>query len=235
MRLHKEIKQRSLDWHQIRWAKIGGTGAKELLSQKNDWLEKLSRKMLSERIEEFELEQVFVNDAMQRGIDLEPFAIKEVEMYANTMFEEIGWVENDTLPIGVSPDGLTSDLKTACEVKCFGRKQHLDLILGGEIPDICQVLMYFAIIEPLGKLYWASYRPESKVKTLVVKEFDRNTIVDIGWTEKGKVKEDRGLGLKEYVCENPVLKTVDEWTKIIIERAEKLEGEVKSLEEKISF
>ncbi len=235
MKLYKEIKQRSLEWHQIRWAKIGGTGAKELLSQKNDWLEKLSKKILSERIEEFELEQSFVNDAMQRGIDLEPFAVKEVELYANTFFDEFGWIENDSLPIGVSPDGLTSDMKTACEVKCFGRKQHLDLILGSEIPDICQVLMYFAIVEPLERLYWASYRPENKKKPLLVEEFDRNTIVDIGWSEKGKIKEDRGLGMKEYVCENPVLKTVDEWAKLIVERADLVEKEVKSLEEKISF
>lgn len=216
-----EFEQGTPEWHEIRHAKIGGTRSKELLIESDTLLLNIT----AERLEDYQDDDSFESSAMMRGKELEPLARRELESYTGISFKEFGWIqceENELL--GVSKDGLSKCLTKACEIKCPSAKVHLDYVLGGTVPreHAGQCIHYFTINPKLETLYFASFRPENKIKPLFVVEIKRDTLIDVGHKIKGKVKEDRGLGLKEYVCENPDLKTVDEWSKLTRLRADQI-------------
>lgn len=77
---------------------------------------------------------VFINKAMQRGIDLEPVARTEYEMRHGVMVIETGFVPHPTLDnVGASPDGLVGD-DGLIEIKCPETWNHLEVMQTGEIP-----------------------------------------------------------------------------------------------------
>jgi putative phage-type endonuclease len=59
----------------------------------------------------------YVNQAMQRGTDLEPLARDEYEARSGTMVEQVGIALHDELDVGASPDGLVGD-DGVVEIKC---------------------------------------------------------------------------------------------------------------------
>lgn len=178
-----EVKQRSLEWHDVKWGKIGGSTS-EGLFKKTDTL---FLKILSEHLEENPFEESYINDAMQRGIDLEPSAIQFVEQYTGYKFDEFGFIQSDQCEIlGISPDGLTSDMKVATEVKCLSAAKHTKAIIEQQVPSeyVYQCIHYFTVIEGLEKLYFCCYRPES-VKNLII-ELTPESIVNIGTKARPK-------------------------------------------------
>lgn len=220
---HRELLQCTLDWYEIRWGKIGGTLSSGLLIKSDT----LFLDILSQQIEEFELEESYESQAMIDGRDNEVFAVEYLESYFNVKFERPGWLQSVQFPLlGISPDGLTEDETIACEVKCLKRKAHTSVLLENDIPMThrAQCVHYFTVNPKLEKLYFMAFRPNS-VKHFV-KEITRSTKIDLGWTEKSKVKEDRGLGIKEYVCSIPVIKTVAEWADIAQLEAVKLQEQI---------
>jgi hypothetical protein len=225
MKIHKEIQQGSIEWLELKHAKIGGTLSAGLFVDSDT----LYQEILFQSMEDFEYEDGYVSDAMQRGTDLEPFAIQEMEAILNIKFDTFGLLQSDECEILVcSPDGLTSDYKIAIETKCLGRKAHGKIILENEIPKdkIAQLVHYFTVNEKLEKLYFVSYRPENKITPIWYKELKRDSLVSIG-VIKSKIKEDRGNGLKDYVCEIPNVKPISEWSKIAVEKALPIEKRVK--------
>ncbi len=124
---------------------------------------------------------------MQRGIDLEPSAIQFVEQYTGYKCEEFGFIESEQCEIlGISPDGLTSDMKVATEVKCLSAAKHTKAIIEQEVPleYVYQCIHYFTVIEGLEKLYFCCYRPES-VKNFII-ELTPESIVNIGTKARPK-------------------------------------------------
>ena len=89
--------------------------------------------------------------------------------------------------IGISPDGITEDEKTACEIKCLGRKKHLSVLLENDIPleHINQCIHYFTANLKLEKLYFISFRHES-VKHFI-KELTLESTVNIGTKSKPRL------------------------------------------------
>src|SRR5690606_29148822 len=129
---YKEIKQKSLEWYELKWGKIGGTLSSGLFVKSDTLLIDI----LSQRTEVFEYEEDgFISKAMERGNELEPIARDFLEKYYGIKFLETGWLqceENELL--GISPDGITDCETMACEIKCLGRKKHLETLLNQEIP-----------------------------------------------------------------------------------------------------
>lgn len=193
---YKDIEQGSLEWLELKWAKIGGTLAKGLLIKSDT----LFLDILSQSLEEFEPNDGFTNDAMERGTELEPFAVEYVEKYSGLKFVHTGWLQSERNKlIGISPDGITEDETIAVETKCFGRKKHTSIILLNEIPleNIPQAIHYFTVNDKLTKLYWCSFRTES-VKNFV-KELTLESEVNVGTKSKPKImtiKEARDYSLK---------------------------------------
>lgn len=210
-----EVTQGSIEWHEVRYRKIGGSTSKGLFTKTDTMLIEL----VSEHLEDFEQEDGFTSFDMQRGNELEPYARIELNKYTGLTFNEVGWLQCEEIPLlGISPDGITDDNRFTCEIKCPARKKHTETILSNEIPldNLHQCVHYFTVNPLLEKHYFVSFRPENTIKPLFVKELTRDSIVNLGTKAK------------------PVNKTVQEW----VERAKiaamalqlQIEGTIKQLE-----
>lgn len=182
--IYKDIKQKSLEWFELKWGKIGGTASKGLHTKGDT----LFIDLLSQHLEEFEPTDSFENEHTQRGNDLEPFALEYLEKYTGYKFNSIGWIQSEENELlGISPDGITDDLKIGAETKCFARKKHTEIILNDEIPleNTHQLVHYFTVNPKLEKLYFCAFRPES-VKNFV-KELTLESKVNIGTKARPKI------------------------------------------------
>ena len=181
---YKEIEQGSIEWFELKWGKIGGTLAKGLFVKSDS----LFLEILSQQLEEFEPTDSFSSEAMEHGTINEPFAREYLETYTGIKFTETGWIQSEENElIGISPDGITEDEKTACEIKCLGRKKHLSVLLENDIPleHINQCIHYFTVNPKLEKLYFIAFRHES-VKHFV-KELTLGSTVNIGTKSKPRL------------------------------------------------
>ncbi len=182
---HFGIEQRSIEWFEIKHGKIGGTRAKELFVKTDT----LFYKLLAETVEPFdedEMEDGYKSDAMERGSIYEPQAVAELEKYSGFKFLNCGWIQSDNALLGISPDGITADFKVQAEVKCPQAIAHLKMVVADEIPleYINQCVHAFAVNPILETLYFASYRPECKIKPLFVKTLTRESLVNNGTIAK---------------------------------------------------
>lgn len=183
---YKEITQGTEDWFNIKWGKIGGTLAKGL-HVKSDTL---FIDVLSQHLEEFEYEEEsFKSSAMERGNELEPHARKYLSEYSGIDFKETGWLQSEENELlGISPDGITEDETIQCEIKCFGRKKHTEVLLSQEVPSeyIHQCIHAFTVNPKLKQLYFIAFRPES-VKNSFIKILSLDTRINIGTKSKPRV------------------------------------------------
>lgn len=207
MKMHTDLIQGSVEWHEMKWGKVGGSSSKGLFVPSDTLL----YEVLSECTEPFQLEpDAFVNADMQRGIDLEPIGRAKVGSFAKVEFINVGWIESDFSPMfGISPDGITADGKVSCEVKCPARKKHISTVLCKEIPSdhIHQCLHYFTINKALEKHFFGSFRPECDYP-LWIKQLTRETPIDLGTKAK------------------PNIKAIGEWVEIAIFNAKELEKNI---------
>lgn len=180
---HYDIEQGTEEWYKIRWGKVSGTRAKGLFTDTDTLL----LTMLAEITEEFELEDGYTSDDMQRGKDLEPVARRALSAYIKTDLIEAGWLQSIEHPLlGISIDGISKDETITAEIKCPAAKKHLETVLGDIIPleHIHQCLHAFSVNPRLETHYFCSYRPEQKYKSIFVKSITRDSIVNIGTKAK---------------------------------------------------
>jgi len=225
MKTYKDIEQKTLEWFEIKWGKIGGTLSKGLFVKGDTLLIDI----LSQHLEEFEPGDGFENEAMKRGNDLEPFAVEYLEQYTGLKFEQFGWLQSEyNSLLGISPDGLTSDHKGACEIKCLSRKGHTKILLENEIPleYIFQCCHYFTVNPDLESLWFCAYRPES-VKNFV-KELTLNSLVDLGLKVKVETEQfgKKGKLIKPKITTEADIRTIKEWRDYAIEKANELKLEI---------
>jgi exodeoxyribonuclease (lambda-induced) len=118
---------------------------------------------------------VFVTDAMQRGIDLEMDAIYEYSQMEFKDVEECGYITNsDLIYAGYSPDGLVGE-DGLIEVKCPGSIEYMRIVLGGEIPGKYYCQMQWGMF--ISERKWCDYvvyNPDYEPKPLVVQRVDRD-------------------------------------------------------------
>lgn len=231
---HKEIKQGSIEWFEIKWGKIGGTLANGLFVKSDTLLIDI----LSQRCEEFEPTDNFESYDMERGSDLEPFAREFLNQYTGLKFEETGWLQSEENELlGISPDGITEDETATCEIKCLGRKAHYSILLEAETPreKLHQCLHYFTVNPKLETHYFIAFRPESPKP--FIEKFTLDTIIDLGQKIKVEVKQYgvKGQEIKPKIETVSDLKTIREWRKIAIEKADLLLEEIKEKEQLIKF
>ena len=211
-----KVEQGTIEWFEARYAKIGGSTSKGLFVKSDT----LMLDLLSQHLEDYEPEDGFISDAMERGNDLEPEAIKQLRDYTGKDFKAAGWLQCEEVPLlGISPDAITEDDKYSCEVKCPGRKKHTETIVNDVIPSdhLHQCIHYFTVNPKLEKHYFASFRPENKLKPLFVKELTRDTVVDLGTKRK------------------PSLATVAEWSEIAKENAKEIQKQINANINKLEF
>ena len=227
---YDNVKQGSLEWFEIKYKKIGGTLSAGLFIDS----ETLFVDLLSQNLEEFEPTDSFESLDMERGVDLEPFALEYISTFTGIYFGITGWLQSEECSIlGISPDGISDCEKYATEIKCLSRKVHTKLLIDGILPKekLCQIIHYFTVNPKLEKLYFIAFRPES-IKPFI-KVFDRESVIDLGWKTEVSVKQFgvKGNEIKPKIEKIVDYKTIEEWSKIAIVEAKKLEIKI---EEKIN-
>jgi hypothetical protein len=185
MKIHWNIEQRSHDWHAIKLGFAGSSSSSKVLKYKS--MDDIAFDLAAERLEpkpEY-FDEGFISGDMMRGIELEPEAIEAVQHHWGIDTMEVGFVHDDLLPIGVSPDHLSIDATVAIEVKCPSGRKHLQYISRDVLPFeyTPQVIMYFAVLSSLKSLYFASYRPECPQPLWTI-EVTNDTLVNIGTEAK---------------------------------------------------
>jgi predicted phage-related endonuclease len=229
------VVQGTIDWHEVRYRKIGGSDAKGLFVPSDT----LMLELLSEFTEDFEMEDTYQSNDMIRGTELEPYAIEELNKYTGLEFKSVGWLQCEEIPLlGISPDGITNCDRFTCETKCPAKKKHTETILSDEIPldNLPQCIHYFTVNPKLEKHYFVSFRPENQYKALFVKELTRESLVDIGWTKKEKVLSNKnGKGEKEYIETVPDIRTVQEWVNLAKANAKNIQQQIDINLQKLLF
>lgn len=180
---HDEIEQGSLEWLKIKWGKIGGTSSKGLFIKSDT----LFLDILSQMLEEFEPSEGFTNEAMEIGNELEPFAREYISNYTGYDFKETGWLQSEENELlGISPDGITEDEENSCEIKCFRRKKHTEILINNNIPldNIHQCIHYFTVNPKLKTHHFISFRPEAPKH--FIKKLTLDSVVNIGTKAKPK-------------------------------------------------
>ena len=107
-----------------------------------------------------EREQFFKSPAMERGNELEPYAVQHYEELTGRKTKVVGFVTTDDSRIGCSPDRLVGT-DGLLEVKCPLQKKHVSNLVSGDIdkqyyPQVMGQLMM------TGRQWvdWMSYHPD---------------------------------------------------------------------------
>jgi len=155
------IDQGSDEWLAERAGKYTGSNASKLL--RHGRTEKAQAK----------LESSPKNYWMQRGTDLEPYAIVAYELVKDLKVERPGFVTNELYPECLySPDGWHDD--TLIEVKCFGEKKHTEINIRN-IPKDILAQVHFGMIMCEKKnttlvLFNPDVEPKDALKIIKVKK-----------------------------------------------------------------
>lgn len=167
-----DLVQGTQSWLEARKGKITGTRLKDVL--KTDNLPAIYE-MIAE-LGSDEIEETFVNKAMQRGKDCEPIAREMYEVITGNTIEEVGFcVAFDNDYLALSPDGFTPDRLGAIEIKSPSTSTHVKYILGDRVPTeyLPQVLTYFLVNEKLEYLDFVSFDDRYKPKPIWIKRVTR--------------------------------------------------------------
>lgn len=191
-----ELEQGSLEWHIERAGRVTGTSLQSALGAKYSkpkklWTlgdkkvqETLSYTLISERMTEVQIVELNT-PAVERGRELEPFAIKAVSKLKNINFVECGMlISENTQEFGFSPDavfkGSNDVIVGGLETKCPSSKKHIEYLIKNEIPSeyYWQVLSPFICSDKV--LWWdfASYDDRNYECPLFYKRVNRSDVED---------------------------------------------------------
>lgn len=188
MKKYNEIEQGGDEWHHLRKGKVTGTTLKAIMGTPKARQEAIYE-IIAERLTVGVESETSFENAMDRGIRLEPDAIAMFELETNKQVERTGFCEDDTNSlIANSPDGLIGDTE-AVEAKCMGGKNHVKMWLTNKVPDEYewQVVQYFVVNEKLEKLYFIGYNPDIPVHPLHIIEVTKESIaLDIAKARKSQ-------------------------------------------------
>lgn len=122
------VEQRSEEWLKLRRSKIGASDCAPIMqkskyrSPRSVWRQKILG------------ESVPINEAMQRGIDLEPEALEYFSKKLGLSFIPIVCLSDEYCWMLASLDGWNERNKVILEIKCVGKKTF-DEVMSGKIPS----------------------------------------------------------------------------------------------------
>jgi putative phage-type endonuclease len=161
-----DFPQRSEEWHAARLGLITASKASRMIDstgKRSASFNDLVNELVSEVITKAS-PSIFVNEAMQDGIDREPVARSMFEFIHDCEVAEATFVKIVGKRIGCSPDGVIKNGKFTghlLEIKCPAAKTHVKYLRAGKLPTAyiaqCQLQMYVCKID---KLQFMSYHPD---------------------------------------------------------------------------
>lgn len=133
--------QRSAEWFAARAGLLTGSKAYDATSFLKGGGESAARRdyrmqLVCERLTGAPQEDGFVNEAMQRGIDLEPKAFAAYEALTGSVAVRTGFLRHISILAGCSLDGHVDHFAGIVEIKCPKSATHLKYWRGpGNVPD----------------------------------------------------------------------------------------------------
>ena len=133
-----EIIQGTAEWHQLRLGKVTASRVADILAKtktgastsRQNYLIELALQRVTGQIEES-----YINSAMEWGIENEPKARMAYEVFNDVLVEQLPFVDHSTIKgFGASPDGLVN-ADGLCEIKCPNSATHWSYIKSGEPPN----------------------------------------------------------------------------------------------------
>lgn len=202
--IYKDVIQKSDEWKELRYRKIGSTGSKDAMSNQGSPVEKnaIFFKLLGELTEDYEFEEPrFLSESVQRGDELEPIAREEfARIYGKQVFE-IGWSESSDFT-GISPDGIIGDedlidcnelnVDEALEIKCPARNTYALYLVDKSVAveDYAwQIVTYFKEFPNLSILNLFIYRPENLIKSHILIELTRDMVIPVNKKKSCKIAD----------------------------------------------
>lgn len=147
------VKQRSKEWLDYRKNKIMASDA-PIITGHSPY--KNIEKLYDEKIKCYEQPVTYY---MQRGIDLEKFALMEFEKETGLiMFPCVGEHENGWM--AASFDGMTIERDFILEIKCPGKKDHNEALLGKVPHKYKAQLQHQMYVASVQLLYYYSFDGE---------------------------------------------------------------------------
>ena len=179
-----DIEQKSFEWLKARAGNVTGTSLSSALGtpavQKT-----LMYSLIADRMTEVQMNDLS-SPAIDRGNELEPFAIKATSAEIAIDFEETGLLLDDKYPrFSISPDGIFEDDKGVIvggiETKCPNSKKHVEYLMKDEIPKeyLNQVKAPFIMSDDITFWVFASFDDRNYERPLFVKTVTRGDFDDI--------------------------------------------------------
>jgi putative phage-type endonuclease len=137
------IEQRSQEWLDERVGFITGSRLNDVLAKKETAARKNYLLQLAiERINKKPAEPMFINDAMQRGIDKEDEAVICFEVNQGVFAEKCSFIKSkDILWFGASPDRLIGN-DAILECKVPNTLTHMNYIIDNKLPTKYKAQVY---------------------------------------------------------------------------------------------
>lgn len=159
MKIYREIEQGTYEWHLLRKNFITGTSIKRLLGAST--FESEVSNIIGRRLSNEPPAPGFINEKMERGLDLEPVARFEYELETGNKVTEVGFVSKNDF-VGLSPDGLVLNdgmPEGAIEIICPDTGNHIHHIrMNISAPaKRYQIADYFYCMETLEWLDFISF------------------------------------------------------------------------------
>ena len=194
MKIYEKIIQGTDEWKELRHGKVGGSTAKEIMAKYEKPITECAAfyKLLSEQMEDFDpFQSDYQSLAMQRGNEYEPLARDEYERITGYTVTQIGWAELDGEFVGISPDGLIPSIKKSIEIKCPSANTHVDYMLdfNNFLEEYCWQIVHNFLVLDVDSVDCISYRPENKIKPIIIYTVTPDTKIRISKKEVKNVSE----------------------------------------------
>jgi len=161
-----DVPQRSPEWTAARLGRVTSSRAADMLATLKSKGEAASRRnyrmqLVLERVCGKSMENGYVSQAMQDGIDREADARGAYETLTGHLLETVGFCQHDTLMAGCSPDGYLGNWEGLVEIKSPLPATHWEYLKTGIVPDEYVKQVTCALwITGAPWCDWLSYHPD---------------------------------------------------------------------------
>jgi putative phage-type endonuclease len=128
------MEQRTEEWFAARCGKVTASKISDVLMDKEKAGHKnYKMELVVQRLTK-KVEESFITQSMQWGIDTEPQARMAYEAHTGSFVEEKGFIDHPTIEgFGCSPDGVVGD--GLIEIKCPNTATHIETVLENKAPS----------------------------------------------------------------------------------------------------
>lgn len=164
--LHRDLQQRTPEWHAIRLGKVTGSRVKDVIrrakSGPSATRENLKATLICERLTG-DPEATYQSKAMAWGTEYEDEARKRYQIENMSLVETVGFATHDSIDwAGASPDGIVDNGKGIVEIKAPLAKTHIAYYMSRKVPPeyLLQIAWLFACVPTARWADFISYCPK---------------------------------------------------------------------------